>query len=491
MEEEAIYTALVEICEKRCENYGSDYLQMCRKHAHNICLKPVTENRDLAMTQNTPTPVDVSNWRELFRSVGEMDDGPIDEIIKGVLQEGICFIGASPGDGKTLTSLAFAKAICTGEPLFGLPQFLVEKPRTVLYLIPESRDRAFRKRCEDFRIPDDKGKFMARTISAGPSLSLDDLFLMQAIRETSPVVFLDTAIRFMKGGDENSAAQNRMLVDDVLNLLAAGAVCVVLVHHATKASQQEAMTLENMLRGTSDFAAMCDQAYGIRKDRNLSANGDGPMEIDLVSLKDREQIGALTSLRLAASRVATKGSLFPTISIIHETGNFRVVSKAETLQKGAQLLVDLIQRDSRIPMKELVRQSGLSDWGVESKLKAQGWHRKLGGKGGTSPWHLDGPGGVCPYTKEEAKPEKTLAVMPSRAHKPGTREAIAMLSELLAGTDPEGDYVVATAVYEKASHLGVSDHALEQAKRALGVVIGKEDGGWSLPSPAVQTASVG
>jgi hypothetical protein len=37
MEEEAIYNALVEICEKRCENYGTDYLEMCRKHAHNIC----------------------------------------------------------------------------------------------------------------------------------------------------------------------------------------------------------------------------------------------------------------------------------------------------------------------------------------------------------------------------------------------------------------------------------------------------------------------
>src|SRR6202008_4847587 len=36
MEEEAIYNALVEICEKRCEGYGSDYLDMCRKHAHNI-----------------------------------------------------------------------------------------------------------------------------------------------------------------------------------------------------------------------------------------------------------------------------------------------------------------------------------------------------------------------------------------------------------------------------------------------------------------------
>jgi hypothetical protein len=41
MEQQAIYNALVEICEKRCEGYGSDYLLMCEKHARNIVKKPV------------------------------------------------------------------------------------------------------------------------------------------------------------------------------------------------------------------------------------------------------------------------------------------------------------------------------------------------------------------------------------------------------------------------------------------------------------------
>ncbi|HXP67853.1 MAG TPA: DNA-primase RepB domain-containing protein [Candidatus Dormibacteraeota bacterium] len=41
LEEEAIYNALVEVVEKRCEDYGTDYLDMCRKHAHNICKKSV------------------------------------------------------------------------------------------------------------------------------------------------------------------------------------------------------------------------------------------------------------------------------------------------------------------------------------------------------------------------------------------------------------------------------------------------------------------
>jgi hypothetical protein len=157
LEEEAIYNALVEVCEKRCENYGEDYLDMCRRKAQQACKHAPGVDTELALNQKADVQqsaqvVDTSNWRDQFRAVGEMSDRPIDEIIPGALQEGVCFIGATPGDGKTLVSLAFAKAICTGEPLFGLPQFSVRKPRTVIYLIPETRDPAFRRRCEAFRI---------------------------------------------------------------------------------------------------------------------------------------------------------------------------------------------------------------------------------------------------------------------------------------------------------------------------------------------------
>lgn len=45
MEEESIYDAIVEVCEKRCEGYGSDYLQMCRKIAHSVSKYAITDNR--------------------------------------------------------------------------------------------------------------------------------------------------------------------------------------------------------------------------------------------------------------------------------------------------------------------------------------------------------------------------------------------------------------------------------------------------------------
>jgi Bifunctional DNA primase/polymerase, N-terminal/AAA domain len=396
---------LIRVCERRCEGYGSDYKEMCRKIAKSIGKKPVGQaappvifGGNVVGQNSAPNEALPENWLKQFRSVDEMEEGPIVMVINGVLQEGICFIGANPGDGKTWIALAFAKAISTGTPLFDMLQYDVPVPRTVIYLIPESRDRAFRKRCEAFEMPKDKMKFMTRTISAGIPLQLSDPNLLEAVRQTKAVVFLDTAARFMRGTDENAAAQNRLLVNDVVALLAAGATTVVLVHHATKEAKQKkmAMTLENMLRGSSDLGAMCDQAYGIRKDMGLYANGSGPMEIDLVDLKDREDVGTLTSIRLAAS-YKKPGSIFP-VSYFNEKHNFQVVDDTAAFKRKVDSLVAMVTQDPDLPEKELAERAALSTYMVKHYLNGRGFHRVQGGRGGASPWHQDN-GQPCPYEK--------------------------------------------------------------------------------------------
>lgn len=66
LEENAIYAALTEICEKRCENYGVDYQKMCKKIACSVCkhepyvLQPIScddlfsdsANADLVLAKN-------------------------------------------------------------------------------------------------------------------------------------------------------------------------------------------------------------------------------------------------------------------------------------------------------------------------------------------------------------------------------------------------------------------------------------------------------
>jgi hypothetical protein len=54
MEEESISAALIEVCEKRCEGYGSDYQQMCRKIANSVCKYAVPLGADLTIGGKIP-----------------------------------------------------------------------------------------------------------------------------------------------------------------------------------------------------------------------------------------------------------------------------------------------------------------------------------------------------------------------------------------------------------------------------------------------------
>jgi hypothetical protein len=408
MDYEQIRDNLILICEKRCTGHGTDYVDMCENKARSACKYPVGQASPIAIlgggtvggAAGQTAGADNSNWRSAFRNLSEMEEGEIVMVIDGVLQEGTCFIGANPGHGKTLVALAFAKAICLGEPLFGIPEYKVCKPRNVIYLIPESGDRPFRKRGEAFRLPSDD-RFIARTISSGASLALSDPSLMEAVRQLKPVVILDTAVRFLRSSDENSSAQNRMLVDDVIALRAAGAVAVIILHHAKKSTTEnrERMTLENMLRGTSDFGAMCDQALGIRMDEHLFNRGAGPMEIELVNLKDRERLGGLTSLTLAAS-YKKPGAICPT-SVIDETGNFRLVDFKETKARDRETLIQLVEREPMMSVAELTEATGMKPYTVNETLKRSGWHVAKGGSDGHSPWHQD-EGKPCPFAAKKA-----------------------------------------------------------------------------------------
>ena len=345
---------------------------------------------------NASNEVAQVNWRSQFRTIGEMQQGEPKMIIEGVLQEeGICGIGALPGSGKTLVALGFAKAICLGEPLFDIPEYFVKKPRNVIYLIPESSDRPFRMRCESFRLPNDE-RFMTRTISMGVPLKLQDPALIQAVRELHPVIILDTMRRFTYTTDENAAAQNKMFFDHALNLRAEGALSVMVNHHATKASGKEEMTLENMFAGTGDIGAMFDEAYGIRADRHLYQRGAGPLQIEIVNLKDREMHGGLTRLRLAAS-YKKPGKIFP-VSYINEMGNFHVMTSAQEIGQTEDMLVSLVSDNPDLSRAELSEQTRLGKERITRLLGNKGWHSVQGGKSGHSPWHRDN-GQPCPYAK--------------------------------------------------------------------------------------------
>src|SRR6266404_2468423 len=384
-----IRSALINICERRCENYGSDYVDMCEKKAKSACRYPVGQaSPSLVFGGNTEqaAPAAQISPEDKFVSVGELEEGEVQMLIDGFLPEGTTFLGGLPGEGKTFFALSIARALTTGKPFLGT--FPVQKKIPVIYLIPESGGRAFRRRCEKFEIPHDRSMFLCRTVSQGSTLPLDDISLLEAIRRLRPVVILDTIIRFSESEDENAAAQNKKLVDDVIRLRQAGAIAVIGLHHATKKMRTEGMSLELALRGTGDIAASADAVYGLLRDQMLYRNGEGPNEIAVECLKPR-YLEPPKPFRIAASRKLPAQSgvvVGSTESIIDREHDFKMVSRVAQANQVAERVEKLVLETPTITLKELHDMTGISLWELRKTLENLGYHRGRGGKKGATHW---------------------------------------------------------------------------------------------------------
>jgi hypothetical protein len=210
---------------------------------------------------------------------------------------------------------------------------------------------------------------------------LSDDILRKAITVMKPVVFLDTAIRFSLSTDENSAAQNKQLADDIIALRQAGAIAVIALHHSTKAAKKSEMTLENVLRGSGDIAALPDAVYGLRRDDILYDHGRGPNEVEVVCVKPRD-FDPPQPFKIAATYKKDE-SILP-VSWIDETGDFHLVEIGESLKHEDTALTDLIKNYPTMSLDDVAEQTGLRKWKVQRKLQDLGWTKSRGPNSGWS-----------------------------------------------------------------------------------------------------------
>lgn len=288
------------------------------------------------------------HWRDYFRSIDQLEDGGIRFLIEGLFPEGTTFIGALPGAGKTWLGLSIAKALVTGNAFLG--RYKVPERLPVLYLIPEASSRSFKKRVRQLNIPTDPNYFLCRTISEGNTLMLDNPIILEAVKAMKPVIMLDTAIRFSTSTDENAASQNKKLVDDIISLRAAGAVGVFAFHHATKSSSKEQMTMENTLRGTGDYAAMCDAAYGIQINQSLYDNGRGPLEILVVCTKPRDISPQPKPFTLISTLVGQGGKL---VDVLAREKDFLIKDEGEVAEEISAAITKILIKDPEIDVRNL------------------------------------------------------------------------------------------------------------------------------------------
>ncbi|HEV2115796.1 MAG TPA: AAA family ATPase, partial [Terriglobales bacterium] len=315
-------------------------------------------------------------WRDKFHTVSELGDKPTRVFIQGILAEGITGIGALSDSGKTWIGLSMSHALITGEPLFGNPKFKVLERVPVLYLVPEMGGRAFRARCIKMRLPQD-GSFFCQTVRDG-AISLADKHLIQAIRDMHPYVWLDTAIRFdsaISGNDSNEVAQG--LGASMFNLIREGAAGVGFLHHRTKASKEaETMDLENTFRGSTDFGAMCDLAWGVEHaKRKKGKRWDEEYT---------EESRVLTRLFMKCVKPRDMDVADPFIiqgrPYIDDTGDFHVLSTVDgpVREDKGLAVIAAIKRDDTISHRALEKLSG---WGHERVTRftgTQGYVQKDG-----------------------------------------------------------------------------------------------------------------
>jgi hypothetical protein len=201
-------------------------------------------------------------WMKFFHDKEEaLNAPPIRFLIDGFLQaDGVTAIAAPVRERKSLIAINIAHALLTGERLFGRFE-VTRKPERVLYLCPEVSLGPFTDRIKKIGLMDYVDEtFFYRTMSSEIPLDLADETFCEAL--PGAVVFLDTAIRFLKG-DENSANDVRTFADSIFALLRHGADAVILLHHSPK-DMGDTMTLESAMRGSGDMGAFLQSCWGTR-----------------------------------------------------------------------------------------------------------------------------------------------------------------------------------------------------------------------------------
>jgi hypothetical protein len=178
--------------------------------------------------------------------------------------------GAS-GIGKTWLALMIAKAISSGEPLFGLTTIR----RPVVYVDYENPLSVLVDRVRKLNIRDVQFWHISAT-TPPPKLDRPAWELYKSLPRGS-VLVIDTS-RSCHNMDENSSEAPALVMGRVRDLRELG-YDIILLHHTTKADDQNA-------KGSSGWYDLADHTLSFRRVRNASEEVDGgnPITSAILSL---------------------------------------------------------------------------------------------------------------------------------------------------------------------------------------------------------------
>jgi hypothetical protein len=306
-------------------------------------------------------PREREDWRDAFHSIEDFENAPpISFAIDGFLQnDAATLIAGLSGHGKTLVMLSLVKALFAGKGTKLWGQFdVLETAFRVVYLIPDCTITPFYYRLKLFHLRRyvRDGRLLVHTLSKGPTPNLSDPNILSAAKGAH--VFLDTAVRF-RTGNENDATANQELANSIFGLLRRGARTVMGAQHsAKKFAEENYMTLENVVRGSGDIGAMVSTAWGIKqldaKQNILHIENIKPRDFEPpppFQLIGRPYIDRDGDFQMH-KRPGVCGSLAD-----EQKGNKGGASKEDRERRAAnkQLLLKLLQKDPDAKSKTLVK----------------------------------------------------------------------------------------------------------------------------------------
>jgi hypothetical protein len=335
-------------------------------------------------------------WWNSFRGVDELQgNGTVKMYIENFLPEGATLICGLPKEGKSFLALSVAKALTSGQPLFGRRGFEVSEIVPVLYLAAESGDGALKLRCKKMGITNDKTRFICRTLSQGLMLGLDDPQIEALVKDMRPIVILETLIRFNDGKDEDDASENRKLAQAIFHLIALGARAVIGIHHSRKDLNKANPSKEAAVRGSGDGLAMVDAVWLVMQDERLYQHGKGANEIDVVGWgRDFNPMPMRLALTKKAAKDGPAGTITYAPGVISciDAGDFEWVDKRRVQarrQELTQTVEQLLTENPSMVLKGpggLIAKTGHTEWEVRKALKSLSYSRARGGKMGVTTW---------------------------------------------------------------------------------------------------------
>lgn len=180
------------------------------------------------------------------------------EIVRDLLQPGLCLLAGAPKRGKSWLALALALSVARGEPFLTMDTMR----GAVLYLDLESRQHRVKQRLDTLCIAKD----MPDNLFFSHEVPTMDMGLLQQLAQwvsrcpDTRVIIVDTLARVKgagKGGENVYEADTRIMGEAQRFALDHG-LCLLFVHHLRKQSGFQTRDVYEMVSGSTGITGVCD-----------------------------------------------------------------------------------------------------------------------------------------------------------------------------------------------------------------------------------------